>query len=72
MNVILPDFFKSKMQYFLHFGKFSAGTRNDALVYARYNQFTMQQRAHCSCALKKLKRTSDQTLNTAYDDLCKI
>ena len=34
--------FFASPRYFLHFGKFSADTRNDALVYACHNQFTMQ------------------------------
>ena len=41
VNVILPTFFASP-RYFLHFGKFSADTRNFALVYACHNQFNLQ------------------------------
>ena len=40
VNVILPHFLQ--VQFFLHFGKFNTDTRNDAFVYARHNQFTMQ------------------------------
>ena len=34
--------FFASPRFFLHFGKFNADTRNDTLVYARHNQFTMQ------------------------------